>query len=142
MVEGEWHNSVREKLKERYHNEGFEVISSHDDKKLLLFVDELKSKNCLSDVDMVLMKDGNIIKLVEIQQSLRPKEIVGIIAATNLTNKCSIAGDIYPLKDVILTIVLKKQKEESKKSQQMDLIKERLKLGEGCLKWFKFEEAD
>ncbi len=142
MVEGDWHEKTRNELIEKYSKEGYKVASSHSGDKIFLFKDSLKRENCLSDVDLVLLKDNKVVTLIEIQQSLRPKELIGIISATNLTNKCQIDNNEYLLSDVSLIIVVNKQKEKSRKQYQLDVIKNNLNLQDGCLKSFEFVESD
>lgn len=142
MTEGTWHEKARNKLIKKYRQNGYEVNSSHMGQKLFLFKDYLRRENILSDVDLAILKDDKIMELVEIQQSLRPKEIIGIIATTNLCDKCNINGREYAISEATIKIIVKKQKEKSRKKGQLELIKNNLKLQKGCLKSFQFEEYD
>ena len=139
MSEGSWHEKVRTETQEIYEKEGYTVKSSHKDKKIFLYRDELKRENILSDVDLVLLKENKVVKLIEIQQSLRPKEIIGIISATNIANKCLENKDI---ENAELIVIIKKRPEKSKKMQQLRLIKANLKPVNGCLSNYKFVEHD
>jgi len=140
MVESKWHKKARLNIIDYYKNGGYTVESSHQDKKIVMFRDEPSRSNFLSDADIAVINDNNIVKIIEIQQTYRPKEIVGIIKTTDICNKCKIDDKIYSLSNVELTIALKKDKEKSKKPIQMQLIKDNIKL-DGCLRSFHFEEV-
>lgn len=147
MVEGDWHENVRNKMIKKYSLEGYQVKNSHEEGKILLYKsgiygEEPHRDNTLSEVDLVLIKDGKIVELIEIQQSLKPKEIIGIIGSTNLSDKCQIGDKEYTLSNVVLKIIVKKQKEKSRKNNQLNLIKDNLQIQDGCLSNFKFEEHD
>lgn len=140
MTESKWHKKVRMNLIDYYEKAGYLVKSSHQDKKIVMFRDKPSRSNFLSDADIVLIKDNNIVKIIEVQQTYRPKEIVGIIKTTDICNKCKIDNKIYNLSNIELIIALKKGKEMSKKPIQMQLIKDTIKL-DGCLRSFNFEEV-
>ena len=139
MVEKEWHKKARKEIIERYENKGYVVESSHEDKRIRLSRGKLSSDTFLSDADVVLIKDDKIVKVVEIQSTDTPKELVGIIKTTDLCDQCKIDDEVYDLSDIELIIAMEKPEPNSKKPQQLKLIKDNLKV-DGCLKDFNFEE--
>lgn len=140
MVESKWHKKARLDEINYYKKAGYVVESSHEDKKIVMFRDKPSRSTFLSDADIVVINDNNIVKIIEVQQTYRPKEIIGIIKATDICNKCKIDNKIYSLSNIELTIILKKEKQKSKKPIQMQLIKDILKL-DGCLCSFNFKEV-
>lgn len=137
MTEGDWHKQIREKLIAKYKSKGFQIESSHENQKLPLFYDEVRRENWLSDADIIVIKDGKITEIIEVQENITPKAIIGIIATTNLANLCKINGTNHELKEVVLRIIIKEQKEKSMKNEQFKLIKDILQLQEGCLRDFE-----
>jgi len=141
LTEGQWHKKVRLKRISKYEKEDYEKVEfSHDKKNIPLFCGEPSNTTHLSDADIVLFKNGKVIKIVEIQSTLSPKQATGIIMATDLCDRCKIDGKPYKLSDVELIIAYKKQVEKSKKPEQLQLIKDNLEV-DGCLKDFDFEEV-
>ena len=140
MSEGEWHKKVRKKLIKKYEKEGFKIESSHEDKTIVLSLGEAHRDTFLSDADLVVFKNNKIKKIIEIQdEKIRPKDIIGIIKATDLCDRCKIDKNKYSLSDVELIIYYPKQEKKSKKSEQFQLIKDNLKV-DGCIGVFNFEE--
>ena len=100
MAEGKWHKKIRfEKIKE-YKNKGYEVKSSHGNGKIPLYIGNPSTKTFLSDADIVLIKNERIIKIIEIQSTISPKQATGIITATKLCNLCKVNGIIYDLSNL------------------------------------------
>ena len=142
MAEGEWHKKVRKKLIKKYEEEGYQVESSHENKVIGLYRGKPSRSTFLSDADLVLLKDDSVVKIVEIKdKDITPKNIVGIVKTTDLCNLCEIDKKPYNLSDIKLTIVYKKQKDESKKPEQFQLIKDNLKR-DGCLIDFDFKDIE
>jgi len=141
MAEGEWHKKVRKELIKKYEEEGYQVESSHENKVIGLYRGEPSRSTFLSDADLVLLKDDSIVKIIEIKdKDITPKNIAGIVTITDMCSLCKINDKPYTLSDIELIITYKKQKDESKKPEQFQLIKESLRL-DGCLKSFIFEEV-
>lgn len=142
MNEGEWHKKVRMDLINKFEQEGYQVKSSHGEKSIRLYRGEPSDRTYLSEADLTLFNDGFIVKIVEIKyKDITPKNMVGIVKATDLSDRCKIGKNIYDLQNIELLIFYKKQVDESVKSDQLKLIKENLKL-DGCLSGFNFEVID
>jgi len=140
VTEGEWHKKVRLKRISKYEKEDYEKVEfSHDKKSIPLFCGDPSNATHLSDADIVLFENGKVVKIVEIQSTLSPKQATGIIMATALSDRCKINGKPHRLSNIKLIIAYKKQKEKSKKPEQLQLIKDNLEV-DGCLKDFDFEE--
>lgn len=139
MAEGEWHKKVRLERIEKYRKKGYEVKSSHGNGKISLYLGKPCRSTFLSDADIVLLKDDKIMIIEEIQSTCSPKQAVGIVIATDLCDTCKVDKKLYELSNVKLVIAYKKQKEKSKKPEQLQLINNNLKL-DGYLSSFKFEE--
>ena len=81
-------------------------------------------------------------KIIEIESSLNPKKIIGIIVATHLSNHLKAKEIIANLESVNMEIIYKEPKNLSSKKQQLALIETSLdKIMEkvpGCLSGFKF----
>lgn len=89
-----------------------------------------------------MLKDNNIVKIVEIKdKDITPKNIAGIVTITDMCRICKIDDKPYNLSGIELIIAYKKQKEKSKKPEQLQLIKDNLKV-DGCLSDFDFEEIE
>lgn len=147
MTEGKWHKKVREEIFENLIKLKFIVYSSHSEiSKLELYRDEVKRKNCLSDADIVVFDSKNIKiqQIIEIENAINPKKIIGIVLATHFCDYCRIKGEGYPLKNISLKIIYRKPKEKSKKALKLDVISkpldEIIKATKGCLSRFKLEE--
>ena len=92
----------------------------------------------LSDADLVLLKDDSIAKIIEIKdKDITPKNMAGIVTITDMCNLCKINDKPYNLSDIKLIIAYNKQKDKSKKPEQLQLIKDNMEVN-GCLKNFDF----
>jgi predicted nucleotidyltransferase len=147
MTEGKWHKKVRKEIFEKLKKLKFPVYSSHSEvSKLELFRSEVKRKNCLSDADIVVFDSENkkIQQIIEIENAINPKKIIGIVLATHFCDYCRIMEENYPLKNILLKIIFRKPKEKSKKPLKLDVIKKPLeditKNTKGCLSKFELEE--
>lgn len=138
MAEGKWHKKVRLERIEKYSKEGYEVKSSHGNGKISLYLGKPCRSTFLSDADIVLLKNGKIMIIEEIQSTCSPKQAAGIVTATDLCDTCKVDKKLYDLSNIKLVITYKKQKEKSKKPEQLQLINDNLKL-DGCLSSFRFE---
>ena len=139
MAKGTWHAKARKELVFKYEQMGYKTEFSHGDKRIQLSRGPVSRVTFLSGVNIVLLKDDVVAEIMEIQDhGLTPRDVIGMIKATDLCDQCKIEGRVYPLSNVELTIALKRPKPPSKKVEQMQLIKDSLKL-DGCLKNFKFE---
>jgi len=144
MSESDWHKEVREKvwnsLKPNAYSSRTEIS------KLELFRGEIKQKNCLSDVDIIILDpvNKNIVQLIEIEKIMNPEKLIGIVLATHFCDVCRSPEGDKSLKDISLKIVCKKEKEKSKKPLKLDVIKralnEILLNIPGSLASFHFEE--
>jgi len=147
MVEGKWHKDVREELIRELQKQKRRVYSSHTDiSKLELFKEKPESQNCLSDTDIVVFdsEKKRIEKIIEIESTINPKKIIGIVLATHFCTLCRIKEKDYPLKSVLLDIIYRKSKEKSKIPQKLKVIenslKEIIRKTDGCLLDFKLKE--
>ena len=95
MTEGKWHRTTRLERIKKYENEGHEVKSSHGNRKISLYRGEPSRITFLSDADIVLLKNDKIVKIVEIQSTCSPKQVIGIIKATDLCDRCKIEDKVY-----------------------------------------------
>lgn len=144
MAESAWHKKVREEIWGSLKPNAF---SSHSDvSKLELFRGAIKRENCLSDVDIVELTPDkkNIVRIIEIETAMNPKKLIGIVLATHLCNWCRILGKNYPLKDIHLKIICRKEKEKSKKPLKLEVIKialdDILLKIPGCVANYSFQE--
>lgn len=149
MIEGNWHKKVREEIFEKLKKLKFPVYSSHSEvSKLELFRRKVRKQNCLSDADIVVFDSGNkkIQQIIEIENAINPKKIIGILISTHLCDYCRILGEDYPLKSISLKIVFRKAKEKSKKALKLDVIEKPLKdiirNTKGCISKFELEEHE
>ena len=92
--------------------------------------------------DDVELKRSNIIAftdkktiIIEIEKTPSPKNLVGTIGSINISNCYKIEGDLKPLNDISLFIIIPKMSES--KGEQIKTIKKYFKIGEGSLKDFK-----
>ena len=95
MAEGEWHKNVRLARIKYYQNKGYEVKSSHSNRKIPLSHGKSSKVTNLSDADIIVLKNDKIVKIEEIQSTCSPKQVIGIIKATDLCDQCKIDGKIY-----------------------------------------------
>ncbi len=149
MTEGKWHKEVREKIYEKLKESKFPVYTSHSKiSKLELYRGEVERKNCLSDADIIVFdsKNKKIQRIIEIENDINPKKIMGIILATHFCDTCRIMEVDYPLKNISLMIILRKPKEKSKKPQKLKLIekslKDIIKNTKGCIYKFELKEQE
>ena len=139
MTESAWHNKTRLDIVEFYNNKGYYVDTSHGEGAVPLYFEKVSRATYLADVDILVMYQERVKYIIEIQDKIRPKDIIGIIGAINISTIYSpnTAERIeYPLKNVVLFIVYKSQKEGSKKDLQMKIIRDNLKFKKGCLEKF------
>ena len=114
-----------------------DVRTSHERSgKVPLYCEKKSFSTFTSDVDILVIKEGKVRYIIEIQDSIRPKDIIGIGGAINISTIYADRKETYRLKDVILFIITKQHRKGSKKEEQMRLIEERFKLTAGCLKGF------
>ena len=126
MSESDWHEEVREKV---WNSLKPNAYSSHTEiSKLELYRGEIKRKNCLSDVDIIVLDpvNKNIVQLIEIEKVMNPKKLIGIVLATHFCDICRSPEGDKPLKDISLKIVGNKEKVKSKKPLKLDVIKQAL----------------
>jgi len=139
MTEGEWHKKVRKRIKKEYEDRGCTVKFSHDDKTIALSIGEAHLDTILSEPDVVILKDGIIKRIIEIKyDDILPKIMAGTVVITDICNQCKIDNKPYELSNVFLDIVYKKPVKGSKKREQLQLIKDNLKV-DGCLREKKFD---
>lgn len=143
-MEGKRHQQMRTNLVKALANSGFEVKTSHEKGhgKINLYHKEKGLEKWLSDVDLVLLKDGEIRNLIEIKdRDITPKVILGTIEATDLATKCVVGKEEKDVKNAMLFIVVNSQalqgskRRKSCKPAQLELIEElmRKRLGRGSL---------
>ena len=132
-MESKWHNRLRARIVDYLKERGFVVRTSHERTgKVPLYYDKPSRSTFTSDVDILTIKDGDVKHIIEVQDSIRPKDLIGIIGAINISTIYK--STKYPLKDVILFIVTKQYIKGSKKADQIAVILERSKCIGGCLK--------
>lgn len=101
-------------------------------------------------MDILVLKNNMVKYLIEIQNNISPKTIIGIVTATNL---CTCHIDIdekkKSIKDAILFIVVPDEiiSKTGSKEEQLEFIRKNLPVDDGSLKgWFycsekKFKDA-
>tara|TARA_B100000315_G_C14265560_1_gene446251 strand:+ start:223 stop:669 length:447 start_codon:yes stop_codon:yes gene_type:complete len=137
-MENKWHKKVREKTIDYLEKEGYEYRSSHVKTGILpLYYREVSRSTMTSDVDIIALEHNKIKYIIEIQSSTRPKDIIGIIGAINISTIHAYEKIIYPLKDIVLYIITKPIIKGSKRKEQTKMIKERFQLTNGCLNDYK-----
>lgn len=93
--------------------------------------------------DSVELKRSNIIAftdkktiIIEIEEDSTPKNLIGTIGSINISNCYKIKeGDLKPLNDISLFIIIPEQNETKK--EQIKTIEKYFKIGDGSLKDFK-----
>jgi|TARA_B100000315_G_scaffold167978_1_gene156492 hypothetical protein len=136
-MENKWHKEARKKVIKYLKKEGFEVRTSHEGTgELPLYYQTVSRPTMTSDVDIIALKDNQVHYIIEIQNKTRPKDIIGIIGAINISTIYSDKITHYPLKDIILYIVTKPPKRGSTQKDKFNMIKKAFKLSNGCLKDF------
>lgn len=136
-MESKWHSNVRNKVVDYLEEKGFDVRTSHKGTgRVPLYCDKVSRSSYTSDVDILVIKNGQVKYIIEIQDRIRPKDIIGIIGAINISTIYANEENTYPMKDITLFIVTKMQKKSSKKEDQARMIEERFYIIDGCLKKF------
>lgn len=139
MTEGEWHKKTREQIVKflKKEKKGCEIKESHDGKKNPLYQGEISNGTHLSDADIVVIEDGKVPYIIEIEGKTSPKTIIGTICATNLCDLYFYKGREAIIDRTVMFIVTKHEivyKKGSKKVQQFSVIKENLKPKNGTIK--------
>jgi hypothetical protein len=90
---------------------------------------ELKRSNIIASTDKKTI-------IIEIEEEPTPKNLIGTIGSINILNSYKIKeGDLKPLNDISLFIIIPEMGESTK--EQIKTIKKYFKIGEGLLKDFE-----
>lgn len=147
MEKKEWHETVMRKVTEKLEKYGDTVWRDHKGENYerlpLYFRTGQRRDNRLAWVDIVVMKDGKVEGIIEVQKTTRPKDIIGIIGAINMatihspTPKNKEERKEYTLKKIKLVVIVPDYKEKSSKKEQMEQIAENINLERGCIEKLK-----
>lgn len=126
MAESVWHRKVRREILMEL---GQGAYSAHEGKtNLNLYREKIATENCLSDVDIILTRSGEVTKIVEVESELNPKKIMGIVLATHTCNKLvarginEFEGQAKLLDGITLEIVYRESPPGSKKDQKLRIM--------------------
>jgi len=132
--ESNWHEKIRNDIEQFLKDKDIKFKSSHGKGKVPLFLDATDTSRSgqLSDADIIVIKDGIIKYIIEIETGApTPKKIIGIIIATDLSTIYKRREEKLKIEDAKLFVITqaeKTNKPRSKKPDQYKNIKSKLKV--------------
>ena len=148
MNEQDWHEAARLKLVGLLGKDYDRVECSHGEHSNLgLFRGRVISVNHLSDADIIALSPRNRIRrIIEIESSINPKKVIGIIVATHLCTTCHRVEpkiqrgyERYRLREREIVLEIRYRRLERGSNTSLKLkrlkkpLKEMIKTSKGCL---------
>lgn len=126
MGESTWHRKVRREI---FNEHTPNAYTAHEGvTNLNLYRDEVATKNCLSDADIIVIdpQSKKVAKIIEIESELNPKKVMGIVVATHVCNKIMAKGikgfEPRDLNGITLEIIYREAARRSKKDQKLEIM--------------------